>query len=311
MHNDTDNELNSPPFEKERVEAALIKAEQRRKTILSASIFFSFAIAFTVFQLSFFDIAVIGSYIAALLAAVMCWKLCSWMWRSVAICSIAPEIGGRYGQLNIQNAWELLTLEDWFKATFIAKDRRSTTWKSEGTYRDVAYRLSEVSVTTKNIGQGRSPNPPTFMLVAEISVPVSFTGCIEIRPHTPVLGQITSFIQHILGDDSRCYTGDQHFDEMFETYVKNNSHYQELLSPAFRKCLLNITRYGLRSEFSGRFEAGSFYLEFPVKTTTFKNASLLKPMPALINETQELWWDLTLPQRLIDGLTGDYDGPLH
>lgn len=314
MPSETDNEINaslSSPFERERVEAALKKAEQRRKTILSASIVVTFAIAFAVFQLSFFDIAIIGSYAAALMAAALCWTLCNRMRRSVAICSIAPEIGAQYGQINIQNAWELLTLEDWLKATFTAKDIRSTTWKSDGKYQEISYRLSEVSITTKNINHERAPNPPSYMLVAEISVPASFTGCIEIRSRSRVLGQITSIIQHILSDETRYYTGDQHFDEMFETYVKNNKNYQELLSPAFRVSLLNMTRHGLRTEFSGRFESGWFYLEVPIQTKTFKNASLLKPMTALMNETQALWWDLTVPQRLIDGLTGKYDGPLH
>lgn len=314
MHNETDPVINpsvSAPFEREHVEAALIKAEQRRKITLSASLAFTFAIAFTIFQFSFFDVAVIGSYVAALTAAAMCWALCNRMWRSIAICSVAPEVGTQYGQLSIQNAWELLTLEEWFKTTFTGTDSRSTEWRSEGNYRDIAYHLSEVAVTTRSMSQKYGTNPPVFMLIAEISVPVSFTGCIEIKPRSPVLRQITSIVQHILGDESRFYTGDQRFDEMFETHVRNNSHCQDLLSPAFRKCLLTITRSGMQSKFSGRFEAGWFRLEFPIKTTSFNNATLLTPMPALMNETQELWWDLTLPQRLIDGLTGNYDGPLH
>lgn len=295
--------------EREKVAAALINAEDKRKDVLSATICFAFSVGFTALQISFFDIAIVGSYLAAIMFALLCWKLSNWMWHSVAVCSLAPQIAARYGQTTIRNAWQLLSFENWITSQFKSQDHKLTSWQSEGNYRNFVYRLSEVSIHPATMT--KHPFPPRYYLVAKISVPVSFRGRIEIRFRNPVADKFISLMKQTLGDDRRHYTGDQSFDTVFETYIENCHNPQELLTPALRKVLLTITQYGLHSQFSARFEAGQFCLDSPIETLIFKEASLLKPMPQLMDATQKLWWDLTIPQRLIDGLTGNYKGPLH
>ncbi|MCF7646467.1 DUF3137 domain-containing protein [Bacillus subtilis] len=294
--------------ERENVVTALTQAEDKRKTALSASICLSFSAGFAAFQSSLFDVAGIGSYVAAIIFAAPCWKLSNWMWHSLAICSLAPEIASRYGQKTIRNAWEFWDFESWITAQFNNQEQQLTSWQSEGNYRNIAYRLREVSVQPAR--RTRPSSPPRYYLMAEISVPASFSGRIEIRLRNSVTDPFISFIKQMLGDDSRIYTGDQHFDEIFEIYGENCPDYQSLLTPALRKALLTIAQYGVRQRFSARFEKGWFYLDFPIETPIFKNASLLQPMPQLMDAIQQLWWDLTMPQRLIDGLTGNYEGPL-
>lgn len=299
----------SLPKEKESVAAALIKADDKRKAALSATICFAFAAGFTAFQISLFDIAVIGSYLMAIICASLGWKLSNWMWHSVAVCIVAPEIVTRYGQASIRNAWQLLSFENWISSQFNSRDHKLTSWQSEGNYRDIAYRLSEISVRPATMTKQHFP--PRYYLAAEISVPVQFSGRIEIRFRNPVADKFITLMKQMLGNDRRHYTGDQRFDDVFETYIENCLNPQELLTPALRKTLLTIAQYGLRSQFSARFEAGQFHLDSPIESLIFKEASLLTPMPQLMDTTQNLWWDLTIPQRLIDGLTGNYEGPLH
>ncbi|WEJ35029.1 hypothetical protein [Devosia sp. SD17-2] len=44
--------------------------------------------------------------------------------------------------------------------------------------------------------------------------------------------------------------------------------------------------------------------------TNCAGTSLIKPLPDMAENADALWWELTVPHRLIDALAGNHDGAL-
>ncbi len=288
----------------------LQKADVARKQALSATICFTVAISSKLSQFPMFDVARIGSYLAALIIAGLCWECSNRLWRIRALKLIAPQIAASFGQTRFQTGWEALDFERWLKDMFASQGAKSTAWQTAGVYREISYRLSEQSVYRPRLNKAARSEPASYHYLIEISVPIAFAGRVEILPNTT----ITSFINTITADvwrrDKRFYTGDPRFDQLFSVHADNAASLPDLLSPQVRQIFMAIADENRSPKLKAWFENGWFHLEFPIAQQSFSAVSLLKPMMGLRGDIQKICWQLTFAQRLIDLFMGDYDGPL-
>ncbi|NKX17310.1 hypothetical protein HGG75_26025 [Ochrobactrum pseudogrignonense] len=105
-------------------------AESTRKQALSASLCLAFALGAKVSQLSLFNVAVIGPYVAALMIAGLCWECSNRLWRMRALKLVAPQIAASFGQTCFSTGWEALDIEQWLKDQFSSSGSKSTSANS-------------------------------------------------------------------------------------------------------------------------------------------------------------------------------------
>ena len=295
--------------QKQRIRSLLADAEPRRRFTLGASLCFVIALAgcaaiFMGGGRSYLIAMLVAGFIAAAL-----WPLCNRMWRYIAIGVLAPAMGEGWGQKEFASGWSADGLGRIVDGLLSAGGPRTTAWRSAGVYRDISYRLREETVRRKRTGD--SIREVHHVLVAEISVPHPFSGTVELVPKAGVVGsRINDVLRMVEGSKERRQSVDPQFDAVFETLVSGNAPLDELLVPNVQSTLLNLAARHKEGRFVARFENGWFTLRLPIRRLTFASAHLLKPLPELENEAGELWWDLTLPHRLIDAFSGDYNGPL-
>jgi hypothetical protein len=247
--------------------------------------------------------------VAGFVAAAL-WPLCNRMWRRIAIGVLAPAIGAGWGQKEFASGWGAEGLPRFVEGLFPAGGgTRITAWRSAGVYRDIPYRLHEETIRRKRHGSG--PRDVHHVLVAEISVPRPFSGTVELVPQSgAVASRINDALRMVGGSEEWRQSVDPQFDAVFETVASANAPVDELLSPTVRNALLDLADRHGEGRFVARFENGWFTLRLPVRQLTFASTNLLKPMTELEDEADRLWWELTLPHRLIDAVSGDHDGPL-
>jgi len=301
----------SPRLDRAELETMLNEAEPQRKRALSSSISLSVAAGLAVSRFSFFDIAVIGPYVAFIVVSTLWWSLSNSLWRRVASRLIAPLVGHSYGQTSFLSGWEAFDLEDWLKDNLGASKSRSNSWRTQGVYRGTSYRLIEQSVRQPRLDSSRAAEPPTYHYLIEISVPLRFTGRVDIIRRQVMSDLLDSLTKHFPGSPRQVASGDAQFDQAFAVYVKDNDDFARLLNPLIMRGLLSITRENASPKLKAWFENGWFKLEYPLEGETFGNISLLTPMPSLSGYAETICWNLTIAQRLIDCFKGDYDGPLN
>ena len=292
------------------LQTLLHKVDVARKKALTASICFAVAIGSKFSQLNMFDVVVIGPYVAAVAIAGLCWECSNRLWRIRALKLIAPEIGASFGQTRFQTGWEASGFEVWLKDMFASNGAKSTAWQTAGVYREISYRLSEQSLHRHHMNKGARSEPATYHYLIEISVPMPFVGRVEIAP----AATITSFIHTVTADlfrvNKRVYTGDPQFDQVFCVHADTDASLRDLLSPEIRQIFLAIIDESRSPRLKAWFENGWFYLEFPSSQQSFSSVSLLQPITKIRDSMQQICWQLTFAQRLIDRFKGDYGGRL-
>nr|WP_314261624.1 hypothetical protein [uncultured Devosia sp.] len=246
--------------------------------------------------------------VLACIVAGMVWKLSNRLWRDIALASVAQPIGDGWGQSHFASGWGTVDIEKWLADLFSSEGRRFTAWESRGTYRDIAYRLNESTIWRRNRSQKHTEM--LYLMQVEIAVPQSFSGSVEVLPKSGLPTAIDDLFRKMAGDEMRRQPIDPAFDAVFDTMVSANASAGNLLTPGFRDAMLKLAARNSQSYLSGRFEHGWFNLRLPVPHLVFASAGLLKPMDDLLDDVDTLWWDLTIPHRLIDSLLGDHDGPL-
>ncbi|EMG51234.1 hypothetical protein WYI_23285 [Ochrobactrum sp. CDB2] len=304
----------SAPFSDHLDQTALLHlletAESTRKQALSASLCLAFALGAKVSQLSLFNVAVIGPYVAALMIAGLCWECSNRLWRMRALKLVAPQIAASFGQTCFSTGWEALDIEQWLKDQFASSGSKSTSWQTAGLYRGISYRCSEQSIFHPRLNKSAGRRPPSYHYLIEISVPLKFVGCLEIIPRAAISSLFDTITRDALRSDQRVQTGDPQFDQVFSVHADKGASVSQLLSPAVRQILVAIAKENQSPKLKAGFRNGWFHLEFPIPEESFSSLSLLRPMPELISSTQRICWQLTFAQRLIERFRGDYGGPL-
>lgn len=131
---------------KEQIETLLTQAEPRRKQALAASMSLIVAIGVLVFQSRLLGSTIIMPLLATLVLALGIRPLCNRLWRRIAIGTLAPAIGKRWGQSEFASGVAAMDWSQFFTDFFSRRDTRIVAWRSAGRYREIPYRLKEVSV---------------------------------------------------------------------------------------------------------------------------------------------------------------------
>lgn len=282
-------------------------AEPRRRANLSVSINLSAGMFFMVLGRAPLGTSFFWPIVACVVAG-MVWTLSNRLWRDIALASVAQALGERWGQSHFASGWGIVGIEKWFADLFSSEGQRFTAWESRGRHRDIDYRLNEATIWRRRRNQKRSQI--FHLMQIEIAVPVPFAGSVEIRPRSGLAPQVGDFFRQISGEEEQRQTIDPRFDAAFDTFASANASVEKLMTPAFQKAMLELSARNRQSYLSGRFEQGWFSLRLPIPHVVFASARLLTPMHALIEDVDTLWWDLTIPHRLIESLMGDHTGPL-
>lgn len=295
-------------LERTEIEKLLAGAEPDRIAALSASLSLTVAAAFMIGGQALLT-GHLGLTMIGVVVAIAVWHLSNRFWRDRVLEVIAPAMGAGWGQSDFASGWgRAVPVEDWLRDMFDREGARFTAWQSQGRYHDVDYRLSEVSIPQPR--RGRRRREVIHILQVELSVPRSFSGTVEISPNAGFMSKVDDVLRQLTGDAERRLGIDPAFDAVFDTKVTANAPVEELLTPGFREAMLRLAARYPRLYLSGRFERGWFSLRLPIPHLVFSSARLLTPMRDLEGEADALWWDLTVPHRLIDGLMGQHYGPL-
>lgn len=308
--------MNSPQAESDALASGLKRAEieellrhtePMRLAALTASLNLSAGAALTILGSILSGGSILFSFVAAI-AAGSIWQVSNRLWRDQAIAAVAPAIGGPWGQSSFASGWDAVEIETRIGEIFDNEGARFTAWQSHGRYRDIGYRLNEATIWRRR--RNNQPREVVHLMRVEIAVPHSFAGSVELLPQSGFMGKIDDVVRQFSGETGRRQAIDPAFDAVFDTHVDGGAPVQELLTPNFRRAMLALAARHPRMYLTARFERGWFSLRLPIPHLVFASAGLLKPMPDMADDTDTLWWDLTVPHRLIDGLKGDHDGPL-
>ncbi|KAA0968140.1 hypothetical protein FPY71_17575 [Aureimonas fodinaquatilis] len=295
-------------LERRKIEALLRDAEPKRMAALSASINLVAAVALVFGGKALLDGRLVQVSIAVVIAMVL-WRTCNRLWRSLAIAAIAPAIGQNWGQTGFSSGWGAVPVETRIGDLFSNEGgARFTAWQSQGVYRGISYRLRENTIWYKRRYHQR--RTVTHTLQIEISVPQPFSGSIEICPALGFMGKVDDVLRDLMQENKRKIPLDPTFDAVFDTIASAGAPADKLLTPEFRRAMLALAARHPRLHLEGKFEHGWFSLRLPVPHLVFSSASLRKPLPEMVEDADRLWWDLTVPHRLIEGLAGEHDGPL-
>jgi len=287
------------------IEGLLHEAEPRRLQALSASLNLAAGMFLTLLGSN--PAGLVWPLVAAVVAITV-WQVSQRLWRNMAIAAVAPALGQPWGQSRFASGLSALGLERWVTELFSHEGRRFTAWRSEGCYRETEYRLSEASIWQRrpNSDQHRVRH----LMQIDVAVPRPFTGTVELVPCAGFVGQIDDVIRQLTGNAEQRVEIDPAFDSVFDTMVSQGTSTDDLLTSGFRHAILALAARYPRMHVTGRFENGWFSLRLPIPHLVFSSARLTKPMTDMAHEADALWWDLTVPHRLIDALMGDRDGPL-
>jgi len=287
------------------IEAMLRRAEPRRLQVLSASLNLTGATLLT------FLAHGRGSLVwplIAILAAWAVWRLSGWLWRDVAIAVLAPAIGERWGQLGFTSGWGTVEIERWLGNLFSEEGSRFIAWQSHGRYRDTDYRMNESTIWRRSRRNGKGK--VRYVMEVEVAVPQAFSGSVRIAQRSGFIGRIDDLLRWATDDPEQRHEVDPAFDAMFDTVANTSTAVDALLTPGFRSAMLALAARHPDVNLTARFEHGWFSLRFRIPSLVFASVSLTKPMTRMTDEADALWWDLTVPHRLIDALMGDHDGAL-
>lgn len=294
-------------LDRDEIATLLRNAEPRRLANLSASFNLSGGIFFCLLGRAPLQ----GSFLWPIVACVvagMAWTLSNRLWRDIALATVAQTIGERWGQSHFASGWGAVDIEKWFADLFSEEGQRFTAWQSRGDHRNIAYRLNEATIWRRRTNQKRRET--FYLMQVEIAVPQSFAGIIELRPRSKFLAGVDDLFRQLSGNELQRREVTPEFDAMFDTLASANANVDQLLTPGFQRTMLTLAKRNPQSYLSGRFQHGWFNMRLPIPNLVFASAGLLKPMDALIQDVDTLWWDLTVPHRLIDSLMGDHQGPL-
>lgn len=294
-------------IDRARVVALLERAEPDRLAALSASLNLILAIALTIGGRAALDGHLVQPLVGIMIAIAL-WRLINRLWRDRAVGMIAPALGAAWGQSQFSSGWAAVPLEDGLRDFFSGEGARLTSWQSCGRYRDIDYRLSEATIRERN-RKGRRPKT-IHLLTVQVAVPKSFQGSVEIAPGAGFMSKVEEVLRQWTGSSEQHRDIDPAFDAVFDTTVTADAPVDDLLTPGFREAMLRLAARYPRLSLMGRFEHGWFSLRLPIPHLVFSSAKLLTPMRDLAHDADALWWDLTVPHRLIDALTGEHDGPL-
>lgn len=293
-------------LDRSAIDAMLRAAEPRRLQALSSTLNLISAVFLTLVARAPIENVPLWS-VAAAIAAMALWRLSQHLWRDLAIAAIAPVIGEAWGQNSFASGWGAVDLERRLAELFSLHGARYTAWQSHGRYRDVAYRLSEATIWQRR--RNNAPREVIHLMEVEITVPVSFVGSLRLRSRSGFARKIDDLLRRVSGETEQRLEIDPAFDAVFDTMSDRCDSVETLLTPAFRRTMLDLAVHYPRIYLEARFEHGWFTLRLPIPRLVFASASLIKPMTDLANEADALWWERTVPHRLIDALRGDLDGP--
>lgn len=294
-------------LDRDEVATLLRNAEPRRMANLAVSL----NLCAGIFLLLLGRAPLQGSFlwpIFAVVVAGMAWTLSNRLWRDIALATVAQTIGERWGQSHFASGWGTVDIERWIADLFSKEGQRFTAWESRGKHRDIAYRLNEATIWRRRSNQKRSET--FYLMEVEIAVPQSFTGSIALRPCSKFMAGVDDLFRHFSGSEMQRREIAPEFDAVFDTLVSANADVDELLTPGFQRAMLTLAKCNPQSYLSGRFQRGWFNLRLPIPRLVFSSAGLFRPLDALADDVNTLWWDLTIPHRLIDSLMGDHQGPL-
>lgn len=294
-------------LERAQIEALLRDAEPQRMAAMAASINLAFGGGLTVLAQALSDGSFVWMIVAAIGAGTI-WQISNRLWRDVAIASVAPVLGVRWGQSEFVSGWRSVELEQLIGDLFSSDGARFTAWQSRGKYRDIAYALSETTTWRRRHQNQR--REISHAMHVDISVPQGFSGSVELIPTAGFMGKVDAVFRQVTGALEQRRDVDPEFDVVFDTMVSAGASVDTLLTPDFRRAMLALAARHQRIYLSARFEHGWFRLRLPIKHLAFSAARLRTPMVDMVDDVDALWWDLTIAHRLIDGLMGDHDGPL-
>ncbi|MFD2646502.1 hypothetical protein ACFSX5_01695 [Devosia albogilva] len=278
-------------------------AEPRRIEVLSASLNL---VGATFFVLLEYLEAFLLTPLAAALGAWGVWRLSQRLWRDLAIAVLAPAIGERWGQVEFASGWGAVEIEKWLGDLFSDEGMRVAAWQSRGRYREIDYRLIESTIWRRR----KSGRRITHVMQVEIAVPRSFSGNVQLVPRSGFAAEVDDLLRQVTGSRERRQEIDPEFDAVFETIVSENASADILLTPNFRRAMPALAARHPNTYLTAGFEHGWFSLRLPIPHLVFASTSLVKPLTDMADDADALWWDLTVPHRLIDALTGTHDGAL-
>lgn len=294
-------------FERSEIDAMLRAAEPRRIEALSAAVNLAFAVFLTVMGQSLWQGSIVWP-IVAVIAGGGVWRLSQRLWRDLAIAVLAPSIGDRWGQKSFASGWGAVEIETWITDLFSDEGARFTAWQSHGRYRETDYRLRESTIWRRR--HKHEPREVIHVMMIEIVVPRPFSGSVEFLPRSGFAAKIDDLLRQVTGSEERRLAVDPAFDAVFDTVTSQGASANDVLTPGFRHAMLTLAARHPRMYLTARFEHGWFRLRLPIPHLVFTAASLTRPLTDMVDEADALWWDLTVPHRLIDALMGDRDGPL-
>lgn len=240
-----------------------------------------------------------------LMALGMLWALSRALWRAMAISVMAPQIGGAWGQTEFVAGVPAMEWRDFFDSGFPPRHGvYYTKWRSAGLYRDVRYRAREASHHYRK-------RPVQHCLFVEVALESSFRGPVEITSKTGPLGALGFTLRSITEGGAQIETGDPVFDAAFDVFCATPVSPDQVLTPALREALLNLSRQMPGRQFAAKMEYGWLLMELRLAGPSLQRASLFRPLPDHVQDAERLWWELTFPHRLIDTLKGDHDGRLY
>lgn len=294
-------------MERSRLQQLLAEAEPRRFAALSANICLAISAAIQIASVGPWG----GSFMRIILGviiAIATWQLGNRLWRDMAIAAIAPAMGEAWGQKHFISGWGTVQIEEWIGDLFSSEGSTTTAWQSQGEHRSVQYRLTEKTIRFRRHSQQK--REIVHVVMVAVSVPKPFTGRVEFRPSSGFFGVVDDVFRKLSGDKEQRHAIAPDFDACFDTIASENASVDAVVTPGFQHALLTLAARHPNTYLAGHFEHGWFHLRLPIAHLAFASANLLKPLPAMINDADELWWDLTIAHRLIDGLMGDHGGPL-
>lgn len=234
------------------------------------------------------------------------WRLSQRLWRDLAIAVLASVIGERWGQVEFASGWGAVEIEQWLGDLFSDEGMRVVAWQSRGRYREIGYRLTESTIWRRR----RSGQRITHVMQVEIAVPRSFSGNVQLVPRSGFAAEVDDLLRQVMGSAERRLEVDPDFDAVFDTIASKNASVGTLLTPNFRRAMLALAARHPQTYLTARFEHGWFSLRLPIPHLVFASTSLTKPLTDMAEDADALWWDLTVPHRLIDALMGTHDGAL-
>lgn len=183
---------------------------------------------------------------------------------------------------------------------------RVVAWQCHGRYREIDYRLTESTIWR----QGRSGQRIIHVMQVEIAVPQSFSGSLQLVPQSGFAGKVDDLLRQVTGSSELRQEINPEFDAVFDTSATPDASIDTLLTPDFRRAMLALAARHPQTYVTARFEHGCFSLRLPIPQLVFAETSLFKPLTDMADDADALWWNLTMPHRLIDALAGTHHGAL-